>query len=123
MMKKLIVAAVAALSCAGAASAQSYPTRPITMVVPFAAGGPQDTIARVVGARMSEILGQQIVIENVGGAGGTTGSLRLKNAAPDGYTILIGTTSTHALAALAGLCGSEAEFSREARDLFGVEVE
>jgi tripartite-type tricarboxylate transporter receptor subunit TctC len=66
------------------------------MVVPFAAGGPQDTISRVVGQRLGEILKQQIVIENVGGAGGTTGSLRVKNAAPDGYTFQIASVGTHA---------------------------
>jgi tripartite-type tricarboxylate transporter receptor subunit TctC len=66
------------------------------MVVPLAAGGPQDTISRVVGQRLGEILKQQIVIENVGGAGGTTGSLRVKNAAPDGYTFQIASVGTHA---------------------------
>ena len=75
---------------AGTAHAQDYPARPVTMIMPFAAGGPQDTIGRLVGARMSEILGQQIVIENIGGAGGMTGSLRVKNAPPDGYTFVLG---------------------------------
>ena len=59
------------------------------MVVPYAAGGPVDTVARIVAARMSEILGQQMVIENVGGAGGMTGSARVVKAAPDGYTVLL----------------------------------
>ena len=67
-------------------SAQDYPTRPITLIVPFAAGGPTDVIARIVGEHMSRTLGQQLVIENVVGAGGTTGSTRAKRAAPDGYT-------------------------------------
>ena len=78
------------------ASAQTYPTSPITMIVPFAAGGPADVFARIVTPRMSEILGQQIVIENVGGAGGMTGSKRVADAAPDGYTFVVGTVGTHA---------------------------
>jgi len=78
------------------ASAQNFPSRPMTMVIPFAAGGPQDQIGRVMGQRMSEILGQQIVIENVGGAGGMTGSKRVADAAPDGYTFVVGTVGTHA---------------------------
>jgi tripartite-type tricarboxylate transporter receptor subunit TctC len=66
------------------------------MIIPFAAGGPTDVLGRIVGARMSELLGQQIVIENVGGAGGQTGSKRVVDAKPDGYTIGIGTVGTHA---------------------------
>jgi tripartite-type tricarboxylate transporter receptor subunit TctC len=78
------------------AVAQNYPTRPVTMIIPFAAGGPTDVLGRIVGARMSELLGQQIVIENVGGAGGMTGSKRVADAQPDGYTTGIGTVGTHA---------------------------
>jgi tripartite-type tricarboxylate transporter receptor subunit TctC len=66
------------------------------MVIPFAAGGPTDVLGRVVGQRMGELLGQQMVIENVGGAGGMTGSARVANAAPDGYNIVLGTVGTHA---------------------------
>ena len=66
--------------------AQDWPNRPVTLVVPYAAGGPVDTIARIMAARLSEILGQQMVIENVGGAGGLTGTVRVAKAAPDGYT-------------------------------------
>ena len=73
-----------------------YPSKPITMIVPFAAGGPTDTIARIVGENMSKTLGQQIVVENVAGAGGTTGSARAKDAANDGYTIMMGHMGTHA---------------------------
>jgi tripartite-type tricarboxylate transporter receptor subunit TctC len=80
----------------GSALAQSYPSRPVTMIIPFAAGGPTDVLGRIVGARMSELLGQQLVIENVGGAGGMTGSKRVADARPDGYTIGIGTVGTHA---------------------------
>jgi tripartite-type tricarboxylate transporter receptor subunit TctC len=92
----LAVAFGALLAFGGIAYAQPYPSRPITMILPFAAGGPQDTIARVVAQRMAEILGQQVVIENVGGAGGTTGSVRVKNAAPDGYTFVWASVGTHA---------------------------
>ena len=69
--------------------ADSYPTRPVTVVVPFAAGGPTDTVARLVAEVMSKDLGQQVVIENVGGAGGTLGAARVAKAAPDGYTLLL----------------------------------
>jgi tripartite-type tricarboxylate transporter receptor subunit TctC len=78
------------------ASAQDYPTRPITLIVPFAAGGPTDVISRIVGEHMSRTLGQQLVIENVVGAGGTTASTRAKRAAPDGYTLITGHMGTHA---------------------------
>ncbi|NWG24356.1 MAG: tripartite tricarboxylate transporter substrate binding protein BugD [Pseudorhodoplanes sp.] len=81
---------------AGLAAAQDYPTRPITMIVPFAAGGPTDVIARIVSENMSKTLGQTIVIENVVGAGGTTGATRAMRAAPDGYTIIMGHMGTHA---------------------------
>jgi tripartite-type tricarboxylate transporter receptor subunit TctC len=97
MSQRWLLAALGALMALTAtASAQTYPSHPITMIIPFAAGGPQDTIGRVVAQRMSEILGQQVVIENVGGAGGTTGSVRVKNAAPDGYTFVWASVGTHA---------------------------
>ena len=78
------------------ARAQSFPTRPITIIVPFAAGGPTDTYARIVGEQMGRILGQTFVTENVAGAGGTTGSTRAMRADPDGYTMLMGHIGTHA---------------------------
>lgn len=78
------------------ASAQPYPSRPITMVVPFAAGGAFDVLGRIVGARMSEILGQQLIIENTTGAAGIIGVKRVASAAPDGYTLLFGSIGTHA---------------------------
>ncbi|MEI8150810.1 MAG: tripartite tricarboxylate transporter substrate-binding protein [Hyphomicrobiales bacterium] len=80
---------VAAWALGGAASAQTFPNRPITLVVPFAAGGATDAIARVLVDSLSQNLGQQIVIETVGGAGGMIGSARVARAAPDGYTILL----------------------------------
>jgi tripartite-type tricarboxylate transporter receptor subunit TctC len=97
MLKTLIGTVLAgALGLVGAASAQNYPTRPITMVIPFAAGGPTDVLGRVMAERMSQILGQQVIVENVGGAGGGTGSQRVARAQPDGYTFLLGTVGTHA---------------------------
>jgi tripartite-type tricarboxylate transporter receptor subunit TctC len=81
---------------AAPAAAQDFPNRPVTMIIPFAAGGPTDVLGRIVGARMSEVLGQQVVIENVGGAGGMTGAARVAQSAPDGYTIGLGTVGTHA---------------------------
>jgi len=92
------LAGLAALVAAAPAFSQAYPTKPITMIVPFAAGGPTDIIARVVGEHMSRTLGQQIVVENVAGAGGTTGSTRAAQAAPDGYTIMMGHMGTHGAA-------------------------
>jgi tripartite-type tricarboxylate transporter receptor subunit TctC len=89
------LAAILSLTTPGRAQ-DKYPSRPMTMVVPFAAGGPTDIVARLVSERMSQILGQQIVIENVGGAGGMTGSARVARAAPDGYTMVMGTVGTHA---------------------------
>ena len=82
--------ALALFILAGGAWAQDWPTRPVTMVVPYAAGGPVDTIGRITAAGLSEVLGQQVVIENVAGAGGMTGASRAAKAAPDGYTFLLG---------------------------------
>jgi tripartite-type tricarboxylate transporter receptor subunit TctC len=98
-MKKiaLALAAVAGLATTGA-QAQTYPARPITMIVPFAAGGPTDVIARIVSDHMSRTLGQQIVVENVAGAGGTTGITRAAQSTPDGYTIMMGHMGTHGAA-------------------------
>jgi len=79
-----------------AAHAQTYPSRPITMVIPFAAGGGFDVMGRILAARMSEILGQQVIIENATGAAGIIGVNRVVNAAPDGYTFLFGSIGTHA---------------------------
>src|SRR2546423_1562856 len=79
-----------------AAPAQNYPSKPLTMIIPFAAGGPTDVLGRVVAQRMSEILGEQVVVENVAGAGGMTGAKRVADAAPDGYTFGLGTVGTHA---------------------------
>jgi len=96
MLKSFAAACTALFVLVGAAAAQNYPTHPITMIVPFAAGGPTDVLGRVVAAKMSEILGQQVIVENATGAGGMTGANRVKVAAPDGYTILLGTVGTQA---------------------------
>jgi tripartite-type tricarboxylate transporter receptor subunit TctC len=97
-MARMVVGTALAglLALTTGAAAQDYPNRALTMIIPFAAGGPQDTIGRLVALRLGEVLGQQVVIENVGGGGGTTGVLRVKNAAPDGYTFTMGSVGTHA---------------------------
>ncbi|HRJ68513.1 MAG TPA: tripartite tricarboxylate transporter substrate-binding protein [Beijerinckiaceae bacterium] len=98
-MKRLLLAAAAAVGLAAVpAQAQDYPNKPVTMIVPFAAGGPTDIIARLVAESMSRTLGQQVIIENVAGAGGTTGSTRASQAAADGYTIMMGHMGTHGAA-------------------------
>jgi tripartite-type tricarboxylate transporter receptor subunit TctC len=86
---RLLVIVAGLMSAVGFASAQDYPARPITIIVPAAAGGPTDTISRITAQAMSKILGQQITIENAGGAGGTLGTGRAVRAEPDGYTLLI----------------------------------
>ncbi len=88
-MRHAAAVAVTFLLAAGTASAQEYPSRTITMIVPFAAGGPTDTVARLVAEPMTRVLGQQVIVENVGGAGGTLGAARVAKADPDGYTILL----------------------------------
>lgn len=85
----LALAALAGLASPSAQAQQAYPNRPITIIVPFAAGGPTDTVARLIGESMTQTLGQQVLIENVGGAGGTRGAGQVAKAAPDGYTLLI----------------------------------
>src|SRR5215470_14168878 len=89
-------AAAAALLAGAPTQAQQYPQRPISMIVPFAAGGPTDVLARVLGQHMSQTLGQSIIVEDVTGAGGTIGSARAAKAAPDGYTLVMGNVGTHA---------------------------
>jgi tripartite-type tricarboxylate transporter receptor subunit TctC len=97
MLRHWTVAALAGLAAAaGIAHASSWPTRPITMVVPFAAGGPTDVVGRILAGRLSEILKQQVIVLNVGGAGGMTGADRVARARPDGYELLLGTVGTQA---------------------------
>ena len=98
-LRSILAATAGALAVALAGSVaqaqQPYPTRPITMIVPFAAGGPTDVLARILAQQMGPSLGAQIVIENVTGAGGTIGSARVAKAAPDGYTMVMGNLGTH----------------------------
>jgi putative tricarboxylic transport membrane protein len=99
MLKRLVCIAILGLFAAPLdANAQGYPLRPITVVVPFPAGGPSDVVARIVTEEMGKILGQSMVVENVGGAGGTIGSARVAAANPDGYTLLAGSMGSHVAA-------------------------
>jgi len=91
------IVATALVLAALPAAAQDWPARPVTMVIPFAPGGALDVVARIVGPRLSEILGKPVIIENVGGAGGMTGGQRIAKAVPDGYQFVFGGTSTHAI--------------------------
>jgi tripartite-type tricarboxylate transporter receptor subunit TctC len=95
MRRLLVAAACTALTGIASATAQTYPSRPITMVVPYSAGGPTDTIARIMAERMRVPLGQTVIVENTTGAAGTLGVGRVARAAPDGYTISIGHWGTH----------------------------
>jgi tripartite-type tricarboxylate transporter receptor subunit TctC len=97
-MWRVVTALVAAapLMLAGVARAEQWPTHPLTMINPFAAGGPNDVVARLFAQRMGEVLGQPIIVENIGGAGGMNGADRVAKAAPDGYTFLQGTVGTQA---------------------------
>ena len=94
----LAAAAASALSVSTAQAQANYPNRQITFIVPFAAGGPTDVIARIVGESFSKTLGQPVIVENVAGAGGTTGITRANSATPDGYTIMMGHMGTHGAA-------------------------
>jgi len=91
----LLVAGIVGLASTGMARAQGYPGRPITMIVPFAAGGPTDMLARILAQRMAIKLGQSIIIENVSGAAGSIGVGRVARSSPDGYTLSIGNVTTH----------------------------
>ena len=99
----ILIFLVAALVAAGVTFASTklpqvdqWPSRPLTMIVPFAAGGPTDVVGRILAERLSDVLGQQLVVENVGGAGGMTGAQRVTLANPDGYQVLLGTVGTQA---------------------------
>jgi tripartite-type tricarboxylate transporter receptor subunit TctC len=97
---RLFISALLALFVTPSAFAQSYPSRPITLIVPYAPGGSVDAVARVIAPRLGERLGQNIIIENVAGAGGVTGTQRAARAEPDGYTLLFSVESTMAIARL-----------------------
>src|SRR5216110_1890896 len=95
VMRKFVLALLAILAFATAASAQNFPTRPITIIVPFSAGGPSDVMARILAERMKVTLGEAILVENVTGAAGSIGVGRAVRSAPDGYTISFGHLGTH----------------------------
>src|SRR5712692_636462 len=97
-MGRLISGSLLALSLQSVPVAAQYPNKPITVIVPFAAGGPTDVVTRLVGDHMSRTLGQTLVVENVGGAGGTIGMTRAAQAQPDGYTIAVGNMGTQSAA-------------------------
>ena len=97
MTRIAAIALVSMLASVTGSGAQTYPTRPITIIVPFAAGGPTDTLARILGPRMGALLGQTVVIENVTGASGSIGAGHVARSAPDGYTLVIGHWGTHVL--------------------------
>ena len=93
---RMIAAAVAVVAVSAPVAAQNWPTRPVTMVVPYAAGGSTDIIGRIFATRLSEILRQQVIVENIGGAGGMAGASRVAKAPPDGYQFVLGNVGTHA---------------------------
>src|ERR1700754_1444432 len=92
MRRAFLIALLALVS--STAQAQTWPTRPVTMIVPYAAGGPVDTVGRIMAQALTEELGQQVIVENVGGAGGMTGANRVAKGTPDGYTFLLGGSAT-----------------------------
>lgn len=92
-----LAAAFAVVGTSGLTHAESWPTKPVRVIVPFTAGGPTDILARLVGQQLSQSLGQQFVIDNRPGAGGTVGTAELARARPDGYTLMFTTSSTHAI--------------------------
>jgi tripartite-type tricarboxylate transporter receptor subunit TctC len=96
-MNRAITAFAVLLSATSTAVAQDWPTRPVTLVIPLAAGGGSDGLVRIFTPRLSEILGQSVIVENVGGAGGMIGAARVAKAAPDGYQLLLGTSGTQAV--------------------------
>jgi tripartite-type tricarboxylate transporter receptor subunit TctC len=98
-VRSIVVTCAALLASVASALAQDWPARPVTLIVPFAAGGGIDTNARLQALALAEVLKQTVVVENIGAAGGTVGSARAAKAAPDGYTLLIGNSGTHAYAA------------------------
>jgi len=97
LLKNLLCAAALMVAVSGGASAQSFPQKPIQMVIPFAAGGPTDLLGRVMAERMSQTIGQTVIVENVTGAGGMLGAQKVAQAKPDGYTFVLGTVGTHAV--------------------------
>lgn len=96
MLRPVMIAAALIAALASPSRAQDWPTRPMTLIVPFVAGGAVDVVARLQSQRLGEILGQSVIVENIGGGGGTIGTLRIAKAAPDGYQYVVGNIGTHA---------------------------
>jgi tripartite-type tricarboxylate transporter receptor subunit TctC len=96
MRKRMVISAAVLMALSGVAGAQEWPTRPMTLIVPFVAGGAIDAVARLQSQRLGEVLGQSVIIENVGGGGGSIGAQRVAKAAPDGYQYVVGNIGTHA---------------------------
>jgi tripartite-type tricarboxylate transporter receptor subunit TctC len=97
IFRKTLAAALVAIGCSGQAGAQDYPAKPVRFIVPFPAGGPTDVVSRALTAELAKALGQPVVVENIGGAGGSIGMAAVAKAAADGYTIGLATTGTHAV--------------------------
>ena len=97
LFQAIAIAVATILQCVRSATAQEWPGRPVTMVVAFPASGSDDILGRIVASRLSELLGQPVLVENIGGAGGTTGTARVASTAPDGYQVALSTSATHAL--------------------------
>ena len=97
MTKPAVFGVVLALACAGVAAQDNYPSKPVRILVSFAAGGPTDQVARIMSAKLTDLLGQTFIVENKTGAGGNLGAADVAKAAPDGYTLLMATVSTHAI--------------------------
>src|SRR5947208_7007205 len=95
VMRKIVLAAFTLLALSGAAVAQNFPSRPITIIVPFSAGGPSDAMTRILAERMKTTLGEAVLVENVTGAGGSVGVGRAVHSPPDGYTVSFGHLGTH----------------------------
>src|ERR1700744_5847271 len=95
MLRLVLIALLAGF--ASPIRAENWPNRPLTMVVPFATGGPMDAVARILQPALSEALKQQVIVENIGGAGGMSGAARVAKAAPDGYQFVLGNVGTHAV--------------------------
>ena len=96
MRKLLVISTAALIVLSGAARAEDWPTRPMTLIVPFVAGGAVDVVARLQSQRLGELLGQAVIVENIGGGGGSIGAQRVAKAAPDGYQYVVGNIGTHA---------------------------
>src|ERR1700736_2501003 len=95
-LRSIALALALASACVAPAQSDDWPSRPVTMVIPFAAGGAPDLLGRILAPHLAEHLGQSVIIDNAGGAGGMTGSARVARAAPDGYQFVLGTSGTHA---------------------------